>query len=223
MLWHVWQACITALDQAHVLIATDHPVIADTMRAYGAKVVLTDANLPNGTQRCFAAWQSVSAQCPNVAHLINVQGDEPALNPEHLQQFIAEGQKLNTSIFTPRVKMQGQQELWQSPHVVKVVADHHHHALYFSRSPIPAQEISANSLEWHRHLGLYGFQISLLPRLMEMSSNGLSQLEQLEQLSWLEAGIPIGLVTLPPSGPAVDIPEDVMAVETWMKAQKTNA
>lgn len=215
MLWHVWHACIQVVEQAQVIIATDHPTIADTMTSYGAKVVMTDAHLPNGTLRCFSAWQSIQKDYPHITSLINVQGDEPALDPNHLKQFIREGTALNTPVFTPRVKMQGENDLWQSPHVVKVVADEKNHALYFSRSPIPAQERSNQHL-WYRHLGLYGFQIQDIPSLEACPLGVLAATEQLEQLSWLEAGFSIGLVSLPPSGPAVDVPEDVRAVEQWM-------
>ena len=222
MLWHVWQACVNALNETQVVIATDHSDIASTMRSYGAKVVLTDPDLPNGTQRCFAAWQTLAKDHPNISYVINVQGDEPALDSEHLTRFIREGLALGTPIFTPRVAMENEPDMWLSPHVVKVVSDLQNRALYFSRSPIPAQTKRPHPSLWYRHLGIYGFHAEIIPTLLDVPATPLSESEQLEQLTWLEMGMSIGLVTLPPSGPAVDVPEDVEKVEKWLQMNLFN-
>lgn len=217
MLYHVWNACIQVPEVLDVLIATDHPEIAETMKSFGAKVCMSPPELNSGTERCAHVWQHYKAEYPEVRWVINIQGDEPAIQPGVISDFIRKGRLGDEEIFSAYCVQSEKDDVFFSPEVVKVVCDRRGKAMYFSRSPIPHVRGEIPPKRWRRHIGIYAFRSSHMDKILNTGPSELSQAENLEQLTWLSAGYRMHMVELPHFGPAVDRPEDIMDVEQWMQ------
>ncbi len=215
------QACQSQATQ--VLIATDHPDIAAEARRIGATTLLTDPALPSGTDRMAAAL----AQLPQLpARVVNVQGDEPFINPGHIDavgSMLAAG----ASIATLAMPVQSADEL-ANPNTVQVVLNRAGQALYFSRWPIPYPRASGGRPDlslysYLRHVGIYGFQTEVLQAVVAMPPSPLELAESLEQLRWLEAGYAIQVQQVEGTGMGIDTPEDLAAAEAWLARNATGA
>jgi len=174
-------------DDVDILVATDHPSIAHAVDDLVA-VVLFDQPF-----RCGSARVALAARTrPQPAHWVfNLQGDEPCLPVDVLRQCLTHRRHSTAPLTTPCVPMSGQQG-WHDPDVVKVVANAHGHALYFSRAPIPSDAHPP----WWRHLGVYGFTFDSLMRFATLPPSPLETRESLEQLRALEQGWHIDLLVL---------------------------
>jgi 3-deoxy-manno-octulosonate cytidylyltransferase (CMP-KDO synthetase) len=198
---------------SRVLVATDDQRIFDHVEQIGSQVVMTRGDHPSGTDRC----AEVAAKFPEYDVIINVQGDEPFIQPQQIdllaQTLLV---KPESQIATLAKKITEHTDLF-NPNIVKVVANRVGRAIYFSRHPIPflrGQE-QANWLEHHdfyKHIGLYGFRRATLLELAALQPTPLEKAESLEQLRWLEHGYPIevGITELETIG--VDMPEDLYRV-----------
>jgi 3-deoxy-manno-octulosonate cytidylyltransferase (CMP-KDO synthetase) len=189
-----------------ILLATDDEEIA--AKAQGrVRAVMTDSDLPSGTDRCHAAVQIAGIQADIV---LNVQGDEPFVQESQLQALLDLFQHPDTQIGT--LACPGNAEDLSNPNAVKAVCRTDGFALYFSRSPIPHVR-SGLSDSCLRHLGLYAFRQGILEELARLSPSPLEQSESLEQLRWLENGyaIRIGLSQAP--GISVDTPDDLLRAQ----------
>lgn len=198
----------------HLLVATDDQRIYDAVKFFGGKAQMTSPDHSSGTERCAeAAFSYESLSGLRFSHVVNIQGDEPLIQPEQLQTLIDCFQTPGTGIATLIRVLEEKEELL-NPNVVKVVMDQSMRALYFSRSPIPFvrgsdTEVENANVEYFTHIGLYAFQRELLEELVELPPGKLEQAESLEQLRWLEHGITIrcAITNLPSLG--VDTPEDL--------------
>ena len=198
----------------HVCIATDSPIIVSAVKEFGGKVVLTGEH-NSGTDRCLEAYKAYSKSV-NIKFdtIINVQGDEPYIKPEQLEQlkecFNEDGVKLATLI----KKIESKEELYNS-NAPKVVIDNNNYALYFSRSPIPFPRDIELTDEYilyskhYRHIGLYGYNSETLEQICKMPQSMLEKTEKLEQLRWLENGLKIKVKETEFTSYAVDTPEDL--------------
>ncbi len=175
---------------------------------------------PSGTDRC----AEVLAKCglnPDV--VINVQGDEPFIQPEQIESLISSFAQPEVQIATLVKSISASEELFD-PNVVKVVRGVNGSALYFSRQPIPyiRGQATENWLQQHtffRHLGVYGYRAAVLPALTRLQPSLLEKAESLEQLRWLENGYHIATVETSFRSLAIDTPEDVIAVEKFLQQQ----
>jgi len=206
------QQC-TLLDDLYV--ATDDERIANLVLERGGKAILTSSAHPTGTDRLL----EVATKLPDFDIYLNIQGDEPFLNPQVPDELIrALQQDPQAEIATPVCLMTQTEKLF-SPHVVKVVRNQQAHALYFSRQPIPFLREVVDQNEWisrhpyYQHIGVYAFRKSALEKIAEMKPSILEQAESLEQLRWLEGGLNIITCTTTEPGPAVDTPEDLQRIE----------
>lgn len=218
MIQHVYDRARES-KASRVVIATDDERIADACQAFSAEVVMTSADHVSGTDRLEEVVRKLafgSDEC-----VVNVQGDEPLIPPALINQ-VAENleARADASIATLSEPVQDVDQLF-NPNVVKVVCDRDGFALYFSRAPIPwardawtANSSRPESLpEGHacaRHIGLYGYRVSLLRDFVGWSASPLEKMESLEQLRALENGARIHVATActaPPAG--VDTPEDL--------------
>ncbi|HEX4045928.1 MAG TPA: 3-deoxy-manno-octulosonate cytidylyltransferase [Gammaproteobacteria bacterium] len=165
-----------------VVVATDSEEIAAVIQAIGGHVCMTDPLLPTGSERVAA----VAAQYTNIDVVINLQGDEPFVQPFMLEQLVAPylaGETPDmTTLASPLAK-----ELHHDPRVVKVITDLNHHALYFSRAPIPFYRTDYPAPVYH-HIGLYAFRYDFLMRYKTLAQTPLELAESLEQLRTLEHG-----------------------------------
>jgi 3-deoxy-manno-octulosonate cytidylyltransferase (CMP-KDO synthetase) len=172
-----------------ITIATDHESIANHAKDFGAKVIMTSADHPTGTDRIAEVVAKGNYQADDL--IVNVQGDEPFIRPALIQQVA--GSLLTTkapvaTLCWPITSL----ETFNNPNVVKVVRTQDEHALYFSRCPIPFHRDEVQSFEHaHKHIGLYAYRAAFLLDFVSWSSCALEQCEALEQLRVLWAGFPI--------------------------------
>jgi 3-deoxy-manno-octulosonate cytidylyltransferase (CMP-KDO synthetase) len=195
-----------------VVVATDDERIASIVREFGGHVVMTSLDCPNGTMRCHEAVVALEAEGAHVDAVLNIQGDEPFVHPEQITQLADMLRKPDAAVVTLAKSMPADPE-FQSPHRVKVVRNLKGRAQMFSRSPLPH-----GNGPWLQHVGLYGFTRTALEALVQLSPTPLEQRERLEQLRWLDHGWRIDVGTTTHLTPAVDTPEDLVAIEQLIQA-----
>lgn len=195
-----------------VVVATDDERIASIVREFGGHVVMTSLDCPNGTMRCHEAVVALEAEGAHVDAVLNIQGDEPFVHPEQITQLADMLRKPDAAVVTLAKSMPADPEI-QSPHRVKVVRNLKGRAQMFSRSPLPH-----GNGPWLQHVGLYGFTRTALEALVQLSPTPLEQRERLEQLRWLDHGWRIDVGTTTHLTPAVDTPEDLVAIEQLIEA-----
>ena len=172
------------LDQ--VVVATDSQEILDSVQAHGGHAVMTSAAHPSGTDRVSEAAGLTQADL-----VVNIQGDEPFVDPKDIDRVVEALEQDPSSAVTLMTPIGDESEL-HDPNAVKVVTGDRGQALYFSRAPIPFDRRKTGNLaQAHRHLGLYGYSKEILKRWTELPPHPLEQIEALEQLRALAAGINI--------------------------------
>jgi 3-deoxy-manno-octulosonate cytidylyltransferase (CMP-KDO synthetase) len=194
-----------------VVVATDSEAVAERATGFGAEAMLTAPDHPSGTDRVAEVVRRLDAG-PDTT-VLNVQGDEPFVDPSHLQAAVdlvtSAGWPVGT-LATPLRSM----ETWRDPDAVKVVRGSDGRALYFSRAPVPFVRDGAPADDdlarppFLRHLGLYAYTAEALARWVALPESALERLERLEQLRPLEAGIGIGVAVVQEAERGVDTPED---------------
>ena len=199
---------------ARVVVATDDERILRHVQDFGGEAVLTHPDHPSGTDRLWEAFQLLGHPT-NVHCIVNIQGDEPFINPAQINALAAffEDETTAPDIATLVKPVVSNEELF-SPHLPKVVLSQHRHALYFSRHPLPyqRQHPEAEWLAHHRylrHLGLYAYKPAVLEQLTRLPVSPLEAAESLEQLRWLEAGFQIRCAETELDAFGIDTPEDV--------------
>lgn len=201
------QVAKSNLDDA--VVATDDVRIADCVRSFGGKVVMTDESHPNGTCRCEEALTQLGVDYNAV---VNIQGDEPFIEPEQINQ-IAELLKSGAEIATLVKKIEDEITL-NDTNKPKVVIGEGGRALYFSRQTIPFLRDVPKS-DWlkttsfYKHIGIYGYQSKVLRELVKLKPGKLEDLEKLEQLRWLENGFIIMATETEFETVGIDTPEDL--------------
>lgn len=209
MIQRVWeQAWKSKLDA--VVVATDDMRIADEVLKFGGQYVLTDPNHRSGTDRCREAMYMVGGQYDAV---VNIQGDEPFIDPEQINQVIELIGRDDTQLASLAKRIEEEDELF-SPNVVKVVMDKQGNALYFSRNPIPFMRNLDHDKwlqkgEFYKHIGLYAYKTETLCKVAEMQTTPLEEAESLEQLRWLENGLHIRMGITQRESISIDTQEDL--------------
>ena len=212
------QAWKSKLDA--VVVATDDVRIADEVMGFGGQYVLTDPNHCSGTDRCREALDLIENQYDAV---INIQGDEPFIDPKQINLLIDLISRDDTFLASVAKKIEDEEELF-SPNAVKVVMDKDGKALYFSRNPIPFVR-NAERSEWldkgvfYKHVGIYAYKADVLRQVAQMQPTALELAESLEQLRWLENGLPIHMAVIDADGISVDTPDDLRRAEQFIQNQ----
>ena len=212
----VVEQCRKAKSLSEVIVATDDVRIADVARGF-CRVEITRADHPSGSDRI--AEVASRTDCDAV---VNVQGDEPLIDPAVIDAVAAALTRDEMSTAATPIRNPAE---YDNPNVVKVVVNSAGRALYFSRRTIPylreAASRSANeqlaAFPFLKHLGIYGYRRETLLRLVQFPMSPLEQAEKLEQLRALENGIPIAVVKVDYDSVGVDVPEDVARVEDLLK------
>ncbi len=192
MIERVYQQSQKAKLLSKIVVATDDDRIADEVNRFGGEVMLTSVTHQSGTDRCGEIIQQLKEPFDAA---INIQGDEPFLHPAQIDAVASCFTQDEVKIATLVKKIDEVEDLKNS-NIVKVVLGKNRNALYFSRSPIPYFR-GVNMSEWlnhhvyYKHIGIYGFRVSVLLELLELGTSVLEQAESLEQLRWLEDGYPI--------------------------------
>jgi 3-deoxy-manno-octulosonate cytidylyltransferase (CMP-KDO synthetase) len=205
-----------------VVVATEDTRILEAVEAFGGDAMLTSADCATGTDRI--AEVARQHDCDLV---LNIQGDEPLMRPEMIDQLVA-GMRANPDCLMGSLARKIESGcVLENPNVVKVVVGRDGNALYFSRSVVPyvRDAKSRETLEWvrlatfHKHLGIYAFRKEFLLKFVELLPSELEKTEKLEQLRALENGFAIKLWITPFDSIGVDRPEDIEIVEEILKKQ----
>ena len=207
LIQHVWERCGKARGITAIIVATDDMRIAEAAFDFGAEVSMTSPKHRSGTDRC----AEVAKRLRGFSHIINVQGDEPLIEPALISR-LAKTLTADKGIdMITAANVFGSDEDAGNPNAVKVVLDRAGHALYFSRSVIPfARDGSPRYL---RHQGIYGYSAKFLLQFVKWKPGALEQCEQLEQLRALENGARIRVLLTKSASLGVDAPEDAALVE----------
>jgi 3-deoxy-manno-octulosonate cytidylyltransferase (CMP-KDO synthetase) len=212
LLRHVWERCRKAKKLDRVIIATDDFRIAEAAFDWGAEIAMTSSNHASGTDRI----AEVAAKLKQFAHIINIQGDEPLIDPKLIDRLVRELQRdKKAEMITAAHPFDDPKEA-ESPHQVKVVVSEQGHALYFSRAAIPFVREAVGAPQYFRHQGIYGYRRELLLRFVRWKTSPLERAESLEQLRALENGVRIRVVMTGSGSPGVDTPEDARTMERSM-------
>lgn len=204
-----------------ILIATDDERIAKHVRSFGAEVVMTSANHETGSDRLVEVV-SKHPMCRDAAIIVNVQGDEPLLDPNCIDQVIERLEKDPAAVMATVAHPLYDEEAWHDPSVVKCVIDSRGRALYFSRAPIPHSADGVPEGALH-HVGIYAFRRDFLLRYGQLESTPLQQRESLEQLRVLEHGEAIQVAVLPGQAFGVDTPADLERAEQVLCKQNISS
>lgn len=218
VLRRVYEQATKALDT--VVIATDDDRIYDAVEAFGGKVVMTRADHKCGTDRCLEAYQAITtpswrAQNDTETVIINIQGDEPFIQPEQIEALMDCFENEETDIATlvrPFTKEDSKEEL-EDVNTPKVNWDTASgKAKMFSR-----KVIAASNGKYYRHIGIYAYRADVLAKITELPQSPLEIAERLEQLRWLENGytIRVGVTEIPTIG--IDTPEDLEKAIEWYR------
>src|SRR6266540_2775738 len=215
LLKHVWERCLRAKSLDLVVIATDDMRIASTAFDWGADVALTSPKHRSGTNRV----AEVARKTKQFAYVINVQGDEPLIDPRLIDKVVEKLQSdRKVGIVTAAHPFKDPADAF-SPHQVKVVLDLRGNALYFSRAAIPAARTDGRSL-FLRHQGIYGFRRETLLQFVRWKPSPLERAESLEQLRALENGVRVHVLVTAAGSPGIDTPEDATALEQKLARAK---
>nr|MBR9810255.1 3-deoxy-manno-octulosonate cytidylyltransferase [bacterium] len=212
LLQHVYERASQCKDLDDLIIATDDDRIAELSEKIGGKTVLTREDHPTGTDRIAEA----AARCKMATHVINIQGDEPLLEPELVDNLARELRDDPTLPMITAGSPLDNPELIADSNIVKLVIDRNHNALYFSRSPIPFRRSNTPSLSTYRHLGIYGYRVDFLKTFINLPPSPLEMAEGLEQLRAIENGATIRVQLTEHEAIGLDSPDQVPLIESLL-------
>jgi 3-deoxy-manno-octulosonate cytidylyltransferase (CMP-KDO synthetase) len=216
MIRWVWEGARSARRLRDVIVATDDPRIAEACRGFGAAVVMTRADHATGTDRLAEVASRLDDDI-----VVNVQGDEPLIEGFVIDAAVDALEK-DADVEMATVVHAAPPGWIDDPNRVKVVLDRRGHALYFSRSRIPALRDPEQAPGYWQHVGLYAYRRPFLLEFVSLDRTPLEQAEELEQLRALEHGYRIRCAVVEGwCSTAVDVPGDVARVEARLKERQT--
>jgi 3-deoxy-manno-octulosonate cytidylyltransferase (CMP-KDO synthetase) len=215
MIQRVYDQVSKVLDDVYV--ATDDKRIFDKVRSFGGKVIMTSDAHRSGTDRCYEAFTKLDDWFDVV---INVQGDEPFIQPEQIEALkncFADDETQIATLVKKITDKDGVEVLF-NPNSPKVVIDKQNNALYFSRSPIPYKRGSDEKNwmaehDYYKHVGVYAYRSEVLSQIVQMPPSKLELAESLEQLRWLENGLKIKAGFTDVETVGIDTPEDLEKIK----------
>ncbi|MFO0754090.1 MAG: 3-deoxy-manno-octulosonate cytidylyltransferase [Thermodesulfovibrionales bacterium] len=221
LIQHVYERTMRAHRVSRVLVATDDERIRRAVEGFGGEAVMTSPDHPSGTDRIaetLLLLQASGRGVPDTDVVVNVQGDEPMIAPEMVDEVIGVMDDARASLGTLMKRITEKGDV-ANPNVVKVVRNAEGFALYFSRAPIPfhrdghEESLLSDSSHFFKHIGIYAYRKDVLLRLALLPPSRLEEIEKLEQLRALENGfsIKVGETSFETIG--VDTPEDLERVE----------
>jgi len=206
MIQRVYERALLAKKPEKVLVATDDARVEAAVKAFGGEVMMTSPDHPSGTDRL----AEVALNYADVDVIINVQGDEPLIPPEVIDDLAEVFEKDQTvQMATVRSKMSEQD--YANPNAVKVVTNLNGFAMYFSRSLMPYPRRKTADFVVYKHVGIYAYRRDFLLRFAALPPTPLETVECLEQLRALENGIKIKVITNNFVGIGIDTKEDLAA------------
>ena len=208
MLWHVWTRTKKATKLDDVIVATDSSEVLSLVKSWGGNSMLTSKDCQSGTERIASLASQLDAD-----YVINVQGDEPLVSYLMIDNLVQYCFETHCDLATAVFQLKSHEDLI-NPNIVKVVRAENNRAIYFSRSPIPfsrdhSPENWINHNEYYGHIGIYAYRREILDRYVELPHTKLENIEKLEQLRFLDAGIEIQTIVTDYHPIAVDVHEDI--------------
>ncbi|MGL4363995.1 MAG: 3-deoxy-manno-octulosonate cytidylyltransferase [Bacteroidales bacterium] len=216
MIQRVYEQAKQAVERCYV--ATDDQRIANVVSSFGGNVVMTSEYHQSGTDRCAEALSIIErSQQQKIDVVINIQGDEPFIAPQQIQQLQDCFTSQNIQIAS-LVKQFGKEEDVLSTNIPKVVLDKDNYALYFSRSIIPFirgkdQNQWRDTHKYYKHIGLYAYRPEVLQEITKLPPSSLELAESLEQLRWLENGYRIKIAVTEYETWAIDDQQDLLRIQ----------
>lgn len=210
MIERVYTNAVAAKSLAEVWVATDDERIYQHVVQFGGRVVMTSESHRSGTDRCAEAALAVA---PDAGVVVNIQGDEPFLHPEQIDELTGLFTNESIDIGTLVRQISDNADL-HNPNIPKVVLDKGNRALYFSRHTIPfvrdcEPPVSCKMHPFYSHIGIYAYRLPVLLQIVQLPPSELEIAEKLEQLRWLENGFSIYVALSNYPNLAIDTPEDL--------------
>ena len=213
MIQRVFEQCQKSEVLEKVVVATDDTRIFEHVESFGGNVIMTSVVHCSGTDRCSEVVSILKSKNEIYDVAINIQGDEPFINPQQISDLAFCFNNKSTQIATLIKKIEHSVELF-SPNCVKVVVNMNHDAIYFSRNPIPFYR-NAKEDEWlenqtyYKHIGIYGYKVDVLEQITKLNSSMLEKSESLEQLRWIENNYTIKTAITKLESISIDTPQDL--------------
>lgn len=213
MIERVYRQCKKARLLDEVIVATDDERIESAVLLFGGKVMMTSTEHQSGTDRCLEVIEKTN-ELWDVA--INIQGDEPLIFPEQIDQLVLCFDEEGTAIATLVKTITNTAEI-NNPNIVKVVINANKMAMYFSRATIPfyrnnQNDIPSAEVNYYKHIGMYGYRSEILKQFNTLAPSNLEKWEALEQLRWMENGYEIKTALTHYENVSVDVPGDLKMV-----------
>ena len=210
MIRHVYERAAKSRSLDTVVVATDDERILSHVQSFGGNAVMTGVHHASGTDRCWDALQQLG---PQYRYVINIQGDEPFIDPDQIDELGAVLNDGTAELATQMIAVNTHEELFDRGEV-KIVLNDNKEALYFSRMVIPFIK-GVDEKEWHkhftyhRHVGMYAYRRDILEKISALPVSTLEQAESLEQLRWVQAGFKVKCVLTKFESHCIDTPEDI--------------
>ena len=220
MIHRVYEQALKSKHLDKVIVATDDERIFNHVKDFGGEAVITAEHHPSGTDRCWDALQQLKG---NFQYVINIQGDEPFIQPEQIDELAAILKDGTVELATQMILVDNHEILFDKGEV-KIVLNTNKEALYFSRMVIPFIK-GVDEKDWHlhhdyyRHVGMYAYRKDILEKITKVPVSSLEKSESLEQLRWLENGFKIKCVTTKYESHCIDTPEDIDKVLVLLNKQ----
>ena len=211
MIQRVYEQASKSSSLTRVIVATDDSRIYDHVKSFNGNVVMTSSEHLNGTSRC---WEVVEQSDENYNVVVNIQGDEPFIDPVQINQVAELFENNEVEIATLVKKIDESTELF-NPNVVKAVFDREKKALFFSRQPIPflrgiPKDEWLRKHDYFKHIGIYAYRSDILKKIVKLKPSELEKAESLEQLRWLENGFNINVQVTAIEAVSIDTPDDLL-------------
>lgn len=216
MIQWVFEGCEAVFE--YLIVATDDIRIKQEVESFGGNAILTSPDHASGTERCEEALGIMEERYGEIFEsVINVQGDEPLIRNEQLNELLKLITSNNAQIATLAAKFDDE-ECPEDPNIVKLILNKDHQALYFSRAPIPYTRDAESKIndQYLKHIGLYAYKSKVLKQICKLPVSVLEKAEALEQLRWLENGfqIQVGFTTYKNIG--IDTPGDISKLKKYL-------
>ena len=213
---HVWENAMRSKADS-VTVAADDPRVEQAVKAFGGHVVMTKPSHPSGSDRVWEAAQSTDAEL-----IVNVQGDEPFLPHEVIDDLIDAMHGADAPAMGTVVLPCSRADIAANPNLPKVVLTSDDYALYFSRSMIPYLREGGEETEVYRHWGIYAYRRETLAKFVSLPEGRLERCEKLEQLRALENGIRIKVIKTTFDSIGIDTPDDLVRAQEFLARRAKN-
>ncbi len=213
MIQRVYEQACKARKLSDVIIATDDKRIYDHVKSWGGNIVMTSTKHATGTDRLAEVVGKIKGSKPFA--VINIQGDEPFIDPGEIDKLCSMFNDKNVQIATLAMPLASESDL-SNPSIIKLVIDRNKKALLFSRSALPFNRagIPFGEAGYLQHIGIYAYRTELLMRITKLKQSSLEKLESLEQLRWLQNGLSIHVGLTKKGSFSIDTPEDLLKIDS---------